>query len=166
MGLNVCFEVYGVRLPGDYYRLRRDNKPGNWTISCFLLSLALTSLSWRISWTLLISRIVCSNNPVSCGERRRKATTHHPGSRCPAAPALPPAALPLRHWSVCEAGELEEEASDFATLLRPAAPGVVRLWAVSRAVNNVRNNCAGLLVVMADPVPETPAEAALDTNFA
>ena len=59
---------------------------------------------------------------------------------------------------------LGEEAGDHTALLRPAAPGVVRLWAVSRTVNSVRNNGAALLAPMADPGPQTPAEAAVDLN--
>lgn len=59
---------------------------------------------------------------------------------------------------------LGEEAGDFAALLRPAAPGLVRLWAVSRAVNSVRNNGPELLVSSADPEPETLAEAAVNLN--
>jgi hypothetical protein len=49
-------------------------------------------------------------------------------------------------------------------LMRAAAAGVVRLWPVSRAVNSVRNNGAGLLVPIVDPGPQTPDEAAVDLN--
>jgi putative SOS response-associated peptidase YedK len=49
---------------------------------------------------------------------------------------LEPEAWPL--W-------LGEEAGGPNALLRPGAEGVLRFWPVSRAVNNVRNNGAGLL---------------------
>ena len=59
---------------------------------------------------------------------------------------------------------LGEEPGDYAALLRPAPAGTVRLWPVSRAVNNVRNNGPELLEPMADPGPETAEEAAADIN--
>ena len=59
---------------------------------------------------------------------------------------------------------LGEEAGDYAALLRPAPAGTVRLWPVSRAVNNVRNNGPELLQPVIDAGPETPEEAALDAN--
>ena len=59
---------------------------------------------------------------------------------------------------------LGEEAGEPAELLRPASPGVVRLWPVSRAVNSVRNNGPELLVEAIDVAPLTPAEAAVDVN--
>ena len=59
---------------------------------------------------------------------------------------------------------LGEEPGDHAALLRPASPGVVRLWPVSRAVNNVRNDGPELLRPMVDPAPQTPSEAAKDLN--
>ena len=46
-----------------------------------------------------------------------------------------------------------------ADLLRPAAPGVVRLWPVSRAVNSVRNNGAELLDRTSDPCAPAPNNA-------
>ncbi len=56
-------------------------------------------------------------------------------------------------WPLC-LGEVE---SDHAALLRPTAPGTVRLWQVSRAVNNVRNNSTELLDHTADPDATPPA---------
>ena len=49
-------------------------------------------------------------------------------------------------------------------LLRPAPIGTVRLWPVSRAVNSVRNNGPELLATMADPGPESSADAVWDVN--
>ena len=40
---------------------------------------------------------------------------------------------------------LGEGGNDWSDLMRPAADDVLRLWAVSRAVNNVRNNEPDLL---------------------
>jgi putative SOS response-associated peptidase YedK len=57
-----------------------------------------------------------------------------------------------------------EDDDGYGELMRPAAPGVVRLWPVSRRVNNVRNDGADLLDEIPDPGPETAAEAALDVN--
>ncbi len=57
-----------------------------------------------------------------------------------------------------------EEAGGPADLLRPASPGTVRLWPVSRTVNSVRNNGAELLHNMTDVAPLTPADAAVDIN--
>ena len=42
---------------------------------------------------------------------------------------------------------LGEEAGEPAELLRPASPGTVRLWPVTRAVNSVRNNGPEMLNV-------------------
>ena len=58
-------------------------------------------------------------------------------------------------------GEIE---GDCGALLRPAAEGTVRLWPVSRAVNNVRNNGRGLLDDVVDPGTETKEEAAFDVS--
>jgi putative SOS response-associated peptidase YedK len=58
----------------------------------------------------------------------------------------------------------EDDSADVAELMRSAAPGVVRLWPVSRRVNSVRNDGADLLDEIADPGPEAPGEAALDLN--
>ena len=57
-----------------------------------------------------------------------------------------------------------EVPGDYASLMRPAAAGTVRLWPVSRAVNNVRNSGPELLAPMADPGPKSAAEAAGDVN--
>jgi putative SOS response-associated peptidase YedK len=59
---------------------------------------------------------------------------------------------------------LGEEAGDHAELLRPAAPGTVRLWAVSRAVNNVRNNGPELLDRVDDPHAPPPSDAPAGEN--
>jgi putative SOS response-associated peptidase YedK len=59
---------------------------------------------------------------------------------------LKPAAWPI--W-------LSEVEGDHGTLLRPAAERTVRLWPVSRAVNNVRNNGRDLLDEVVDPGTET-----------
>jgi putative SOS response-associated peptidase YedK len=53
-------------------------------------------------------------------------------------------------------GEGEADANPLA-LLRPAAPGIVRLWPVSRAVNTVRNNGPALLDPIPDPIPDPNA---------
>ncbi len=58
----------------------------------------------------------------------------------------------------------EDGETDLAGLTRPAAPGAVRLWPVSRRVNSVRNDGPDLLAEVADPGPETPADAQLDLN--
>ncbi len=68
---------------------------------------------------------------------------------------LEPQAWPL--W-------LGEAEGDPKTLLHPAPPGTLRLWPVSRAVNNVRNNGPELLTEALDVAPLTPAEAAVDIN--
>lgn len=53
-----------------------------------------------------------------------------------------PVILERDEWPVW----LGEEAGEPAQLLRPARPGTVRLWPVSRAVNSVRNNGSELLI--------------------
>ena len=73
-----------------------------------------------------------------------------------------PVILEPGNWPVW----LGEEVGEPAELLRPATPGTVRLWPVSRAVNSVRNNGPELLAPMADPGPETAEEAATDINSA
>ena len=59
---------------------------------------------------------------------------------------------------------LGEEAGEPADLLRPAPPGTVRLWPVSRTVNSVRNNGPELLNEATDVAPLTPAEALVDIS--
>ena len=59
---------------------------------------------------------------------------------------------------------LGEKSGEYAALLRPAPVGTVRLWPVSRAVNNVRNNAPELLVPMIDAGPDSAVEAAVDVN--
>ena len=48
--------------------------------------------------------------------------------------------------------------------MRPAADDVLRLWPVSRAVNNVRNNGAELLDQMNDSVAPPPSDAPAGPN--
>ena len=71
------------------------------------------------------------------------------------------AALHERMPVILEPGDwplwLGEQDGEPATLLRPAAHGVVRLWPVDRAVGNVRNDGPQLL---APHVPAEPADAA------
>ena len=59
---------------------------------------------------------------------------------------------------------LGEVDGDAAGLLRPAADGVLRLWPVSRAVNNVRNNGAELLDRIDDPAAPPPSDAPAGQN--
>ena len=59
-----------------------------------------------------------------------------------------PVVLEERDWPVW----LGEEEGDLRSLLRPAAPGVLRSWPVSREVNNVRNDGPELIT------PAPPAE--------
>ena len=59
---------------------------------------------------------------------------------------------------------LGEAEGDHLALLRPAAAGVVRLWPVSRAVNSVRNNGAGLLDCVDDPAAPPPGHAPAGAN--
>jgi putative SOS response-associated peptidase YedK len=54
---------------------------------------------------------------------------------------------------------LGETAADPAAMLRPAADNVLRLWPVSRAVNNVRNNSPDLLDRLDDPAALPPSAA-------
>ncbi len=61
---------------------------------------------------------------------------------------------------------LGEEAGEPAELLRPAPPGTVRLWPVSRAVNSVRNNGADLLDRIDDPAAPPPSDAPAGENSA
>ncbi len=59
---------------------------------------------------------------------------------------------------------LGEAPSDPGSLLRPAADGVLQLWPVSRAVNNVRNNGADLLDRLDDPAAPPPSQAPAGLN--
>ncbi len=68
---------------------------------------------------------------------------------------LEPAAWPV--W-------LGEDVGDFTALLRPAPAGTVRLWPVSRAVNNVRNNGSELLDQVDDPHAPPPSDAPAGDN--
>ena len=54
---------------------------------------------------------------------------------------------------------LGEVAGDHAAQRRPAPVGTVRLWPLSRAVNNLRNNGSELLAPIVDAGPETAEEA-------
>jgi putative SOS response-associated peptidase YedK len=73
------------------------------------------------------------------------------------------AALHHRMPVILEPGDwpvwLGEQSGDHAQLLRPAAPGVVRLWPVSNAVNSVRNNRPDLLDRVDGPQPPPPRDA-------
>lgn len=52
---------------------------------------------------------------------------------------------------------LGEDAGEAAALMRPAAPDTLRMWAVPRVVNNVRNNGAGLIEPIPDGAGTAPA---------
>jgi putative SOS response-associated peptidase YedK len=71
-----------------------------------------------------------------------------------------PVILETNDWPVW----LGEAAGDHAASMRPAADGVVRVWPVSRAVNNVRNNGAELLDCIDDPAALTPSDAPAGEN--
>ncbi len=58
-------------------------------------------------------------------------------------------------------GETPGEPSD---LMRPAADDVLRLWPVSRAVNNVRNHGPALLDRIDDPAAPPPSDAPAGVN--
>jgi hypothetical protein len=53
---------------------------------------------------------------------------------------------------------LGEAPGDPAALMIPAANDVLRIWALSRAVNNVRNNGAELLDTIDDPAAPPPSD--------
>ena len=59
---------------------------------------------------------------------------------------------------------LGETDADPAALLRPAAEDVLRLWPVSRAVNNARNNNRDLLDRIDDPAAPPPSDAPAGAN--
>ena len=61
---------------------------------------------------------------------------------------------------------LGKEAGEPAELLRPAPPGTVRLWPVSRAVNSVRNNGPELLDGIDDPHVPPASDAPAGENSA
>ena len=61
---------------------------------------------------------------------------------------------------------LGEQDGDYGGLLRPAPAGTVRLWPVSRAVNNVRNNGPDLLDRVDDPHAPPPGDAPAGENSA
>ena len=71
-----------------------------------------------------------------------------------------PVILEREAWPVW----LGEAVGDAPALLRPAAEGLVRLCAVSRAVNSARNNGAALLDCIDDPTAPPPSEAAPGYN--
>ena len=66
-----------------------------------------------------------------------------------------PVILEEEHWPVW----LGERAGDTTGLMRPANDGLLRLWAVSRAVNSVRNNGPDLLDRIDDPHAPPPSDA-------
>ena len=59
---------------------------------------------------------------------------------------------------------LGEAPGEPSALLRPAADDVLRLWPVSRAVNNVRNHGPELLDPIDDPAAPPPSAAPAGTN--
>ena len=71
-----------------------------------------------------------------------------------------PVVLEPADWPVW----LGEQDGDYAALLRPAPPGTMRLWPVSRAVNNVRNNGPDLLDIADDPHAPLPSDALAGEN--
>ena len=66
-----------------------------------------------------------------------------------------PVVLEERDWPLW----LGEAGEGWSGLMRPAANDVLRLWAVSRAVNSVRNNGPDLLDRIHDPHAPPPSEA-------
>ena len=71
-----------------------------------------------------------------------------------------PVVLEARDWPVW-LGEVE---ADPASLLRPAANDVLKLWPVGRAVNSVWNNNADLLDRIDDPRAPPPSDAPAGPN--
>ena len=71
-----------------------------------------------------------------------------------------PVVLEPADWPVW----LGEQDGDYAALLRPAPAGTMRLWPVSRAVNNVRNNGPDLLDTADDPHAPPPSDALAGDN--
>jgi putative SOS response-associated peptidase YedK len=71
-----------------------------------------------------------------------------------------PVILDERDW----APWLGEAAAEPSALMRPAAEGALHLWPVSRAVNSVRNNGAGLLDRIDDPAGPPPSDADAGDN--
>ena len=67
-----------------------------------------------------------------------------------------PVILELADWPIW----LGEGPGDPLQLRRPAADDVLKLWAVSRAVNSVRNNGAELLDQVDDPHAPPPSNSA------
>ena len=59
---------------------------------------------------------------------------------------------------------LGEAEGDATNLLRPAGNGVLRLWPVSRAVNNVRNDGPDLLDGIDDPAAPPPSDEEAGLN--
>lgn len=66
-----------------------------------------------------------------------------------------PVILEDEHWPVW----LGERAGQPTGLMRPAYDGLLHLWAVSRAVNSVRNNSPDLLDRIEDPHAPPPSDA-------
>jgi putative SOS response-associated peptidase YedK len=66
-----------------------------------------------------------------------------------------PVILEEEHWPVW----LGERAGEPTGLMRPADDGLLHLWAVSRAVNSVRNNSPDLLDRIDDPHAPPPSDA-------
>lgn len=66
-----------------------------------------------------------------------------------------PVMLEEEHWPIW----LGERAGEPTGLMRPADDGLLHLWAVSRAVNSVRNNSPDLLDRIDDPHAPPPSDA-------
>jgi len=66
-----------------------------------------------------------------------------------------PLILEQEHWPEL----LGERAGEPTSLMRPADNALLHLWAVSRAVNSVRNNSLDLLDRIDDPHPPSPSYA-------
>jgi putative SOS response-associated peptidase YedK len=73
-----------------------------------------------------------------------------------------PVILEAADWAAW-LGEVE---GDIPALMRPAADDVLNLWPVSRAVNSVRNNGAGLLDRIDDPDAPPPSQSTRAAWFA
>ena len=59
---------------------------------------------------------------------------------------------------------LGEDEADPTELLRPAPDGTLRMWAVSRAVNSVRNNGPALVDRIDDPAAPPASNALAGRN--
>ncbi len=71
-----------------------------------------------------------------------------------------PVILEQRHWPAW----LGETSDNAHALMRPAVEDILRVWPVSRAVNNVRNNGPELLDRIDDPHAPPPRDAPAGAN--